>query len=189
MKYSNSLTEICDEEMVKKLASMTFSTFLDIIKQSEWRTEVEDEALASNYAEQFNIIKKVCNDYKNNNFKLKVDYRPIVSNPKGRVYANRGLQNIWGLFKGLIAYDKYYDFDMSCAHHSLLRHLCETHDIDCEELTYYVNNRDRTLKELSDFHSINRRDAKQLYISSLNDERKKTKLDDCLLYTSDAADE
>jgi len=178
MKIQNSLVEICDEEMVKKLASMTFSTFLDIIKQSEWRTEVEDEALASNYAEQFNIIKKVCNDYKNNNFKLKVDYRPIVSNPKGRVYANRGLQNIWGLFKGLIAYDKYYDFDMSCAHHSILRYLCELHDIDCEELTYYVNNRDRTLKELSDFHSIKRCDAKQLYISSLNDERKKTKLDD-----------
>jgi len=178
MKITNCLVEICDKNMVDKLSSMTFSTFLNIIKQSEWRKELQDEALASNYAEQYNIIRAVCNDYKNNNYILNVNYKPYVSNPKGRVYSDKGLQNIWGLFKGLIAYDKYYDFDMSCAHHSILRHLCQKHNIDCEELTYYVNNRERSLKELCDFHNIVRGEAKQLYISSLNDERKKRKLVD-----------
>ena len=178
MENSNNLVEICDKSMVDKLSSMKFQTFLDIIKQSEWRKDLEDETLASNYSEQYNIIRSVCNDYKNNDYILNVNYKPYASNIKGRVYADKGLQNIWSLFKGLIAYDKYYDFDMSCAHHSILKHLCEKHNIDCEELSYYVTNRERSLKELCEFHDIDRGEAKNLYICSLNDERKKKKLAD-----------
>ena len=89
MKTSNCLVEICDKDMVNKLSSMTFSTFLNIIKQSEWRKELQDEALASNYAEQYNIIREVCNDFKNNNYILNVNYKPYVSNPNGRVYSDK----------------------------------------------------------------------------------------------------
>ena len=175
---ANSFIEICDSKMIDKLSSMSFSVFIDIIKKSEWRKDLEDETLASNYEDQYRIIKNVCNDYKNNNYKLLVNYKPYASNPEGRVYADKGIQNIWGLFKGLIAYDKYYDFDMSCAHHSLLKYLCVKHDIDCEELTYYVQNRERCLREFQHSDCIDRREAKDMYIASLNCEYKKNKLSD-----------
>ena len=175
---SNRLTEIGDKQIISKLATMSYTAFLNVIKQSEWKYEAEDESFAENYREQYTLIKKYCIAMKKNNYSMNVDYAQSPKQPTGRVYSSKGIQPLWGMFRGAICCDKYYDFDMVCAHNSILLYICKKHKIESYYLSQYVERRDAVLKEFSDSDGIKRKEGKQMFISSLYDENKRMKLSD-----------
>ena len=115
-----SFNEICNKEIVDILANITYKQFIEIIKTTEWGFETEDVSMEENYEQQYYIIKTYCNEIKKNNYSLKVSYQESPKQIGGRVYAKNGIQNIWGIFRGAICHEKYYDFDMRQAHHQIL---------------------------------------------------------------------
>ena len=173
---SNTLIETCNKSVVDTLSVMSYKYFLDIMKQTEWKFEAEDLSLEDNYREQFNQIKQYCKTTKTNNYSLKVDYYKSSKQPTGRVYAKNGIQSIWGLIRGALTYGMYYDFDIVNAHPTILLYICRLHKVRCAGLEYYVKNRALCLSEMCELDNISKRDAKNLYIASMNDENKKTKV-------------
>jgi hypothetical protein len=173
---TNTLIEKCNKSVVDTLSVMSYKYFLDIMKQTEWKFEAEDLSLEDNYKDQFNQIKQYCKMTKTNNYSLKVDYYKSSKQPTGRVYAKNGIQSIWGLIRGALTYDLYYDFDMVAAHHAILLYICNLHKVRCSELEYYVKNRNLCLSEMCELDNIGKREAKNLFIASINDETKKTKV-------------
>ncbi len=174
---TNHLSEVGNKEIIDKLATISYSGFLNVVKQSEWKFEVEDNELEENYREQYTMIKNYCMRMKENNYVLNVEYNHSPKQPTGRVYARQGIQPLWGMFRGAICGDKYYDFDMVCAHNSILLYICKKNKIECRRLEEYVERRDITLNDFCDNENIKRREAKQLFITSLYDENKRLKLE------------
>jgi hypothetical protein len=101
----------------------------------------------------------------------KVNYRFATdSNGKGRQFAVGGvsLQCMPVLIRNTIAGEFYDDIDMVNAHPTILLHLCNKHEIDCDYLQEYVDNRDEKLQELMEDNDISRDDAKQVFLALMN---------------------
>lgn len=65
----------------------------------------------------------------------------------GRLFCGGSLQGIWGKYRGLILRDLTTDIDMVNAHPVILRWVCKKHNIECPQLEYYINNRDKCLSK------------------------------------------
>ena len=60
--------------------------------------------------------------------------------------------------------DNILDINMENSHPRILLHLCKKHDIDCENLIEYINNREYFLSKISN----NRKESKTLILQILN---------------------
>ncbi len=172
---TNTLIEKANKSVVDTLSTISYKRFLNILSETEWCYECKDVSFEENYKEQFNLIKTYCSKIKKNGYSMSIKYSKSVKQPTGRVYADGGIQNIWSLFRNALISDIYYDFDMVNAHPTILLHICKEKKIRSNELDYYVNNRERCLDELIDTDGLTKREAKNLYIASINDETKKLK--------------
>jgi hypothetical protein len=107
---------------------------------------------------------------------LKVEYRPAGGKPAnvGRLYAAHGLgmQALEKRIRHTIARRFYHDVDIRNAHPVILSQFCEKHEIPCQCLTDYVENRDVRLQELVERRGVTRAEAKELVLMCLNSDLK-----------------
>jgi hypothetical protein len=85
---------------------------------------------------------------------------------EGRLQAKHSLslQNLPRRFRHSVAKGLYKDYDMKNAHPVILLFLCRKFAFPCEELTYYVKNRDKCLNEMN----VPREVAKRAYLALTN---------------------
>ena len=53
-------------------------------------------------------------------------------------------------------------------HPSLLLQYCKKNDIKCDNLEYYVDNRDKVVEKIMNDYQMNKGDVKQLFLSVMN---------------------
>lgn len=137
-----TLYERVDKDMLQRIISST-----DI-----------DETLRKQLAYYYTQIK-------NDSVQVKYYYSKNLENT-GRLYAKGGssLQSFKKEIRHALAKDIYYDIDMENAHPSLLLQYCKKNKISCPNLTNYVLNREKTLKQISEFHNITRDQAKKFLL-------------------------
>ena len=86
----------------------------------------------------------------------------------GRLFAqSASLQNLPREFRGAIG-GNYHDIDMVNCHPSLLLQYCKKNDIKCDNLEYYVDNRDKVVEKIMNDYQMNKGDVKQLFLSVMN---------------------
>lgn len=78
-----------------------------------------------------------------NNEHLSITYKHPKNANCGRLYSDKfSIQNLHNKLKGFILQDvNANDYDIVNCHFVLLRHYCKLHDIECEQLNYYIENR------------------------------------------------
>lgn len=137
-----TLTEKCDSETLQKL----------IITESIPKA-------------QRTLLKKYYDKYDKdaNNIVVGYNYSTELKN-KGRLYANGSLslQNFEKKIRGVLAYKYYLDVDMKNAHPVLTVQYCEKNGIECPLYKKYVEEREKILKEIMEFHNVSRIQAKKL---------------------------
>ena len=82
----------------------------------------------------------------------------------GRLFAqSASLQNLPREFRGAIASGLYHDLDMKNAHPSILLQYCKKNDIKCDNLEYYVANRNEIVSKIMNDYKLEKEDVKQLF--------------------------
>ena len=111
-------------------------------------------------------LKKIC---KNKSTINNVSYLPSKNlKNMGRLFAqSASLQNLPREFRGAIG-GNYHDIDMVNCHPSLLLQYCKKNDIKCDNLEYYVDNRDKVVEKIMNDYQMNKGDVKQLFLSVMN---------------------
>lgn len=103
--------------------------------------------------------------------KIKVSYHQPHHRNFGRFYADNGisLQSLCREIRHTIAAEFYDDIDMVNAHPVILYQLCQKHDIECEKLRDYVENREERIAEVIEKNpQLDRDSVKQMFLSILN---------------------
>jgi len=159
-----------NKELCNKLAHCSFSQFSDALKGKN----AYDEEGFWKMETQYKLIKDYCQELIKNNFQINRNYDRTLGEKEGRLFVqqNMGLQRINKFMRGVLCDGIYNDFDMVNAHPCLLKHICNLNNIPCNYLNIYIQDRDNKLNEIEGF---NRDEAKQLYISSLNNKNIITK--------------
>lgn len=94
----------------------------------------------------------------------------------GRLFSTTpSLQCINKKLRHTLASDIYTDIDIVNCHPVILLKYCNDNNIRCENLKYFVENRDSYLKQLSDRFHITRDDAKKTFLSIINGARRSEK--------------
>ena len=168
--------EKANKDIVDILAKLSYKKFIDLVKQTKFVFETEDSTIEDNYREQYHQIRSYCKHMKQRDCNVEFTYSPSPKQKTGRVYSNGGMQGLWGVIRSALGHGLYYDFDIICAHHTILLYICKQKNIRCLELQYYVKNRNSCLAEFIETDGITKKDAKTLYISSINDENKIRKI-------------
>lgn len=111
-------------------------------------------------------LKKIC---KNKSIINNVNYLPSKNlKNMGRLFAqSASLQNLPREFRGAIS-KNYYDLDMVNAHPSILLQYCQKNDIKCDELQYYVWNRNEVISKIMTDFNMEKADVKELFLSVMN---------------------
>jgi len=88
----------------------------------------------------------------------------------GRYYGHRKLQlqNLSKTIRHTIAQERMVDVDIKNAHPTLLQWYCRKNDIPCEGLSYYIDNRDLCLEEISTLKGLDKDDVKQDLLAIIN---------------------
>lgn len=115
-------------------------------------------------------IKTIVRKMYLNKLKTKdVQYRYVGKQTEGRLYSViPSLQGISRVIRHSLARDIYYDCDMNNAHPVILRFYCEENNIPCNNLIYYIENRNECFKSLMDTFNISRDEAKRIPLTSIN---------------------
>jgi hypothetical protein len=149
--------ERVDIDVCKKLCNITFTQFAELYESTEDNDKIE---------KNYNKVKSYCNKIIECNNKLKVEY----NNEKefGRIYAKGfSLQNMPSMIRGILCYKNQFDIDMVNSAVKILIHECKKNGIEFKNLKNYDENREEYLTSLMNDLNIDRKEAKQLFISCL----------------------
>ena len=105
----------------------------------------------------------------------------------GRVYpvGSLGLSSIRCKIRHSLAGNNYYDIDMENAHPKIIKQICNKNNIDCQYLSYYVDNREKCLSDIMNVYDVKRSLAKNLIIRLCYGGEFATWLKDNDIYTSE----
>lgn len=119
----------------------------------------------------YNKIIKYLNS-KINGEKL-VRYNYIKGRTDGRLFGEaNSIQGLPKNVRGFICEGITTDIDMINAHPSILKKLCEEHDIQCPNLCLYINERKKLLNKIAQDDSISYELAKQKVLKATNSNHK-----------------
>lgn len=101
----------------------------------------------------------------NNKIPVKYQYSKKLLD-KGRLYAkgSLSLQNFKREIRHALSSEYYYDIDMENCHPVLILQYCKKYNIDHKKLEKYVKERESILKQVMEFHKIDRNQAKKLIL-------------------------
>lgn len=119
----------------------------------------------------YNKIVKYLNS-KINGEKL-VRYNYIKGRTDGRLFGEaNSIQGLPKNVRGFICDNMTTDIDMINAHPSILKKLCEEHNIECPNLSLYINERKKKLNEIAEDDKISYEKAKQKVLVATNSNSK-----------------
>jgi len=95
---------------------------------------------------QFDIMKSFCKTHIKTGCNTKRIYSQSNNIGYGRLFCGNSVQNIPKPIRGFVMKNTT-DIDMCNCHFTIAKYLCELNNILCPNLTYYVNNRDKVLKD------------------------------------------
>lgn len=123
---------------------------------------------------QFSIMKSFCET----NIKTRGETKRIYSFTEktplevgGRLYCGNSIQGLSSKIRGFLLKDITTDIDMKNAHPVILRYLCKLHNIECPNLSYYVENRNSILERLG-------KDYKTEFLKAVNTDKTNKKAKD-----------
>jgi phage/plasmid-associated DNA primase len=124
------------------------------------RCDNEDER-----KKMYNKMKDLCMKFIVNNGSISREYKYSDSMVNCGRLSSCGMQGVMREFRGFLMSDYTTDIDQDNSHPVILSWLCHKHNIDCEALDDYINNRDRVLKT---FLPLTRAEAKACLLKSIN---------------------
>ena len=166
-------------EIAKKLKDITYTQFKGLWNVSSVKdAPLEDDNVEENdIMKQYGLLTNYCKNLVSQENKHSVEFKYVEGKDFGRIYSmGYSLQRIYNGYRGLLCEGVTHDIDMCNAHPSILVKLCEKHNIACEELKRYVNNRDEFLNELTETQGLSKADAKKQYLRALNKETSTLKI-------------
>jgi phage/plasmid-associated DNA primase len=86
----------------------------------------------------------------------------------GRYFGQNSIQFLPRNIRHALCKDLYYDIDIVNCQASVMLNIMKQYDIDHKNFLYYINNRDECLKFFMDNLSLNRDDAKNIFIVVMN---------------------
>jgi hypothetical protein len=173
--YRMELVERLPLDKINFLNSLTFKMFkqLEIYKSS---CKNEDERKI-----QFNILKSFCQT----NIKTRGETKRIYSYTEktpldvgGRLYCGNSIQGLSTKIRGFLLNGITTDIDMKNAHPVILKYICSLHNLECPNLTYYIENRDTILNRLG-------KEYKTEFLKAVNSDKTNKKIKDELFKNFD----
>jgi P4 family phage/plasmid primase-like protien len=164
-----SLTITSQESILDKI---TLYELIDINKLNKLITSdllnIITNPISKNY---YSTEKEQLNNYKKiiiNNM-AKVKYNKTKDIKYGRVipFKSMGLFSFRKAIRHTLAKETFEDIDIENCHPQLLVQICEANNIKCSYLRKYIDNREKYLQEVCDKYSVNKNEAKNLFIRLL----------------------
>ena len=130
---------------------------------------------------QFNILKSFCQT----NIKTRGETKRIYSYTEktpldvgGRLYCGNSIQGLSTKIRGFLLNGITTDIDMKNAHPVILKYICSLHNLECPNLTYYIENRDTILNRLG-------KEYKTEFLKAVNSDKTNKKIKDELFKNFD----
>tara|TARA_R110000851_G_scaffold37076_4_gene96027 strand:+ start:152 stop:2584 length:2433 start_codon:yes stop_codon:yes gene_type:complete len=156
-KQENILNNVVLNELVdmKRLNTLLNIKNKDLL-HNEKKPEIEYRKLLQSY-------RKKC---KKNVVKTKYNRKIKVA----RVYPMKYLSNgvMWKKIRHFLCSEKYIDIDMVNSHPVVLNQICLHTGIQCDNLTYYIDNRKTIIKEMMKLYNLDRDSIKEVFITTIN---------------------
>ena len=118
----------------------------------------------------YNQIKSLCKS----NIKAKYIIKRLYSHSfkyqdlhEGRLFSGSCIQGMSKIIRGFLCKGITTDIDQANSHPTILKYLCDKHNIPCPNLTYYIDNRDKILADMN----MTRDEAKTLFLCSVNKDK------------------
>ena len=151
-------------ELVENVSIDVINKLLESdVLEEEWESKDDKKfkyKLFKNEREQLEKYKSMYDS------KLKgVVVKYTQPNKLGRYWCKSGLTNFRRKIRNTLLNDMYYDFDISTCAQSLIVNICKKHNIECDKIESYVNDRERKLKYIMMTHNITKDKAKELFTS------------------------
>jgi hypothetical protein len=146
-------------EICHKLNNISFTQFLELYENNK----EDSENLKNEYLKVKNYCKKIIES--NNNLKIEYEFN---KNDFGRLYSNElSLQNLPSKIRGLLCDGITFDLDQKNSSIKILIKECLKNGIEYKNLKNYDENREEYLLSLMNDLNIDKKEAKQLFISCL----------------------
>ena len=163
------LIEKIEISLIKKLNNLTLKDFeINYMNFTDDIEKLKKKDLKSLYEK----IKSFCQANIKNNGITKRIYQYSLSTIKekgGRLYCGSSIQGMPKFIRGFLM-KHTTDIDAKNCHPKILRYLCRLHNIDCQKLDFYVENRDIIIKMGTA--------SKDDYLKSTNDSKINKKIQD-----------
>jgi len=114
-------------------------------------------------------IKSYLSKMVNNDYTAEIHYNYSGGKSFGRLFADRGVQSLPKIVRGSLLNGIATDIDITNAHPNILKYICDKCNIQCPNLSYYVQNRDTILSAMVDEVGVSRDQAKEYFLKSTND--------------------
>jgi hypothetical protein len=140
----------------------------DIFKSlpEERQKRIKDYELETGYS-PITSLKKLLKQ-KGNLIHTKYSFSKTLKN-QGRLFTTTpSLASMPREIRNTLAYPTYIDVDFVNCHPELLSQYCYKNNIRCNELDYYINNREEVLKEVSESNNISRDTSKHIILGIMN---------------------
>jgi len=168
--------ECVNVDVLNKLSKLTLSQYDYLMSKSTTKRHNEYDN-----KEEYTKLMKYCKSYKcdlNLGRKgLKQDYYQLKGEV-GRLQARKpSIQRLFNGIRGILCDEKMIDIDINNCHPQILYNLCKKHDIECNYLSEYIDNRDEKLQELMNQYNLNRGQAKVYFLKCINKDSITTKIE------------
>ena len=152
------LTERVSLQKTQWLSQLSYSDFVDKCL-NKLKKHTSDECKSS-----YSLLQQFCKTNLKTGGITKRIYAYSTAGTSGRLFSGGSLQGLPSTIRGLFMRDGVgTDIDMSNAHQIVLRYICKIHNIPCQHLEYYINNRDACLAKFE-----SRDIGKIAYLTALN---------------------
>jgi hypothetical protein len=186
MTNNSKYTEEINLQRLKKLYSLNIDQFISLFSDYS-ATEFKDEKMKEkSVLDKRNKITALFNYFKKNNNKITTTYKFGTNLKSGRRFAdNPSLQFLSNDIRGLLVENIYNDYDMINAQPTLLLYLAKKNNLVCDELEYYIINREKCLNDFSRDCNCNRSIAKNYFIRCITSEYNVDKIQETYIKEDD----
>ena len=119
-----------------------------------------------------NLMKYLVNKLSTSNNYVKYNF--AKGRTSGRLFGDFTIQTCVKNVRGFLCDGLTTDIDMDNAHPSILLKLCQTHDIECPNLSMYCQNRKKCLNDIQEKDNLNYFNAKKKVLVSTNMDKRIT---------------
>ena len=157
-----TLLEVVDVNCLTELINS------NVLEEEEFNTSKYTQQLASqlysNVKDQLIAYSRL---YNKKIGAFKVPYHKPSRHKYGRVFPKKslGLTSFSKKIRNTLLSNKYIDIDIHNAQPSILWNICNSNNIECPNLTYYINNREKVLEDIIKEYGVCRKKAKKLILS------------------------